>query len=198
MISSEDAKFALARQQVLDKIASGESPGYNVLYGGETFSGFADHPRKKIPLDDGNYSSAAGRYQFIAPTWDEQAKRLGLKDFSPANQDLAAWDLAARTYGNKTGRALLDDVWSGKVEWSALGDVWVSLQEEAEGPGPGALGESPGNSLGGQMSAPATPASPPLDLPAVLKLFENKFEFTPVDYDPFAVLDQMTGASDGK
>lgn len=67
---------------------------YNVLYGGGTFNSYADHPRRRIPINlpgyEGKYSSAAGAYQFIESTWDSLASRLGLPDFSPASQDAAA------------------------------------------------------------------------------------------------------------
>lgn len=35
-------------------------------------------------------SSASGRYQFIMPTWKIEVEELGLRDFSPRSQDLAA------------------------------------------------------------------------------------------------------------
>lgn len=35
-------------------------------------------------------SSASGRYQFIMPTWEIEVQELGLRDFSPLSQDLAA------------------------------------------------------------------------------------------------------------
>lgn len=88
----------------LDQIASGESDGsYNEEWGGSHFSSYADHPRKEFDVGNGTETSAAGRYQFEKATWDDVAGKLGLKDFSPKNQDIAAWYLAKRDYSNKTG-----------------------------------------------------------------------------------------------
>lgn len=122
---------------LLDTIASTESAGrYNVRYGGasdKTFQSFADHPRVAEAItsgpDVGKTSSAAGRYQFIAPTWDAQAKKLGLTDFSPANQDAAAWDLAQTEYKAKTGKDLLTTLKSGNTAdvLPALSGQWPSL-----------------------------------------------------------------------
>ena len=94
------------------------------------------HPRVAEPItsgpDVGKTSSAAGRYQFIGTTWDDQAKKLGLKDFSPANQDTAAWNLAQEEYKAKTGKDLLTVLKSG--DQAAISDVpsqlsgqWSSL-----------------------------------------------------------------------
>jgi muramidase (phage lysozyme) len=118
---------------VLDYIAKSESPGYNYMYGGGRFEELNDHPRRNIPIQSGpnvgRTSSAAGRYQFLQGTWDEQAKKLGLTDFSPESQDAAAWDLASTTYRTKTGRDLLTDVKAGNTRdiGPALSGVWTSL-----------------------------------------------------------------------
>ena len=119
---------------LLDTIAKTESAGrYNVRYGDKTFQDFADHPRMPEPItsgpDVGKTSSAAGRYQFIAPTWDAQKTKLGLKDFSPENQDAAAWDLAQTTYKQKTGKDLLTTLKSGDTAdvLPALAGQWSSL-----------------------------------------------------------------------
>jgi muramidase (phage lysozyme) len=122
---------------LLNTIASTESAGrYNVRYGGngdKTFQGFEDHPRIAEPItsgpDVGKTSTAAGRYQFIAPTWDAQAQKLGLKDFSPANQDTAAWDLAQTEYRSKTGKDLLTTLKSGQTAdvLPSLSGQWASL-----------------------------------------------------------------------
>jgi len=72
----------------------GSDDGYNVLFGKGLFEGYADHPRKKVTkLSNGKpiTSTAAGRYQFLAGTWDELVKRYGFKGrFTPEAQDLAA------------------------------------------------------------------------------------------------------------
>lgn len=146
---------------LLDHIAATESAGrYDVRYGGngdKTFQGFADHPRVAEPItsgpDVGKTSTAAGRYQFLGSTWDQQAKKLGLKDFSPANQDAAAWDLAQTEYKAKTGKDLLTVLRSG--DQAAIADVprqlsgqWSSL--------PG--GRQPAG--GGRALAPAANGGP--------------------------------------
>jgi muramidase (phage lysozyme) len=122
---------------LLNTIAATESAGrYNVRYGGntpKTFQDYGDHPRVAEPItsgpDVGKSSSAAGRYQFVAPTWDAQKAKLGLKDFSPENQDLAAWDLAQTEYKNKTGKDLLTTLKSGQTAdvLPTLSGQWSSL-----------------------------------------------------------------------
>ena len=70
-------------------------------------------------------------------TWNDIANRYGLKDFSPENQDKAAWYLAAETYGRTKGRSLSSDLASGdpKVLASvgkALAPIWTSLPSGIE------------------------------------------------------------------
>jgi len=72
----------------------GSDNGYNVLYGGSLFKGYADHPRQMITLPINGKpvtSSAAGRYQILSRYWDHYRKELNLKGgFTPENQDKIA------------------------------------------------------------------------------------------------------------
>lgn len=162
--SDEQIKTAL-----LTSIAGTESPGYDVLYGGGKFADYSKHPNQAIPItsgpNKGKTSSAAGRYQFINPTWEAQATKLGLKDFSPASQDAAAWDLAETTYKEATkGGSLMEALQSGdpgRINAAAkiLSSQWTSLPggiEQAGGYGTGTFAEAFNKALGGS-TASATP-----------------------------------------
>lgn len=107
---------------------------YRVCYGyAHEIQSFADHPAitgewrgESIaslgPQYVGKISTAAGRYQIIRPTWRVCKAALGLTDFSPRSQDLAALYLVKK-------RGALPDVESGDVvtaiakcrnEWASL------------------------------------------------------------------------------
>ncbi|WP_028693960.1 glycoside hydrolase family 24 protein [Pseudomonas cremoricolorata] len=66
--------------------------GYNVIVGGRLFTDYSQHPRIKVWLPKyAIHSTAAGRYQFLARTWDAIVKNYGFKGrFIPEAQDLAA------------------------------------------------------------------------------------------------------------
>lgn len=126
----------------LNTLAGPESGGrYNVIYGGGTFDDYSHHPNQAVRIQTGpnagRTSSAAGKYQFLGSTWDQQAKELGLTDFSPVNQDKAAWNLAAETYKAKTGQDLGTVLQSGDPAQIAtvgkvLSPVWTSLPSGIE------------------------------------------------------------------
>lgn len=95
--------------------------GYSRLFGGSQFSGFADHPRTPVKWNK-KFTTAAGAYQFLSSTWDETRKAMGLGDFSPQNQDVAA-------LGRIAYRGALGDVIAGNFE-SAIrkcASEWASL-----------------------------------------------------------------------
>lgn len=125
--------LGLSRQpnmrKFLDMLSASEGTtkhGYFTMFGGTRLNSLRDHPRYTVPFTqkDGkkNASSAAGRYQFVQKTWTGVANALGLKDFSPRSQEIAAVYLIKR-------RGALKDVLQGN--WDAAikktGKEWASL-----------------------------------------------------------------------
>ena len=100
--------------------------GYHTAFGGGRLASLADHPRylKSFRQTDGkvNKTSAAGRYQFLKGTWDGLARRYGLTDFGPRNQDLGAVALLAQ---NGALPYVLKGDWNNAVAKS--GRTWASL-----------------------------------------------------------------------
>lgn len=100
--------------------------GYIEARGGPTFLSYAVHPnlRSSFRQTDGTvgYTTAAGAYQIIYPTWQLLQARLGLPDFSPPSQDAAAIELVG-------SRGALPDIAQGRLG-AALAKcwpVWASL-----------------------------------------------------------------------
>lgn len=79
--------------------AEGVKWGYNTLFGNQKIDNLSAHPniKKQFKQTDGktNYTTAAGRYQFLKGTWDGLARQHGLNDFSPRSQDIGAIALLA-------------------------------------------------------------------------------------------------------
>lgn len=110
----------------LDALAVGESAGrYDVLYGGGRFASFDAFPQ----WAGKDNSHAAGRYQFEPRTWAWVASVLGLKSFTPAEQDQGAWWLAVTNYKSRTHRDLETDLRAGTYQFvaPALQPTWTSL-----------------------------------------------------------------------
>lgn len=131
--SPDPTQDSIGRDRVkafLDTIAAAEgtaSPdGYRTQYTGTKFVSFQDHPRemrcgrrygKKLCSD------AAGRYQFLSTTWDRFAKKFGVRDFSPENQDLMAIELIRE-------KGALEDIEAGRLEPAVrkLAYIWPSFR----------------------------------------------------------------------
>jgi muramidase (phage lysozyme) len=101
--------------------AEGTDDRYDISYTGPSFPSFTDHPRKLFTAN-GVSSDAAGRYQFLSPTWDSLKAKLNLPDFSPASQDKAAIQLMkdAGCYGAAVRgdvQSFADRCWS---QWASL------------------------------------------------------------------------------
>jgi len=128
---SEMAKVTAAHvanknvQAFLRVIRKGEGTsdqaGYSRLFGGATFSSYADHPRRLI-VKGAYRSTAAGAYQALESTWDETRRVMGLPDFSPASQDRFA-------VGRIAARGALADVMAGRFEEAIrkCAKEWASL-----------------------------------------------------------------------
>ncbi len=106
---------------MLDLIAWAEGADYDVSYTGQKFTSFTDHPRA-LYTANGISSDAAGRYQFLSPTWDKLKAKLKLKDFSPQSQDKAAIELMKQCHGYGYAvrgdvRGFADRCWT---QWASL------------------------------------------------------------------------------
>lgn len=99
---------------------------YTVGYGYAPIRDLSWHPgvSHAFSTNSGRKSrtTAAGAYQFLSRTWNGVAKSLGLKDFSPKNQDIAALALIDRRNG-------LQSLLAGDVRGfvNAVGKEWASL-----------------------------------------------------------------------
>lgn len=111
---------------LISKAEGTDRYGHATAFGGGMLDNLSDHPRKLYDFTqtDGkaNKTSAAGKYQFLQPTWDDVSKQLGLQDFSPESQDLAAVELLRRN-------GALEDVLKGDYHAAAKksGGTWASL-----------------------------------------------------------------------
>lgn len=144
--------LAPAQRGLLNAITAFESPGgsYTSRFNGRgapaaSFDSFADHPRIFAPTGrtkaDGTpeVSSAAGRYQFTATTWDNTMRTMRAAGyemdgtFSPVNQDRAAIFLAEQDFKQRTGLDLNTIINSGdreqlRVVFEMLALTWEGLQ----------------------------------------------------------------------
>ena len=121
VVSTASTDMPAHQRAFLDTIAMGnatsggnywESPDYNTIVGGKKFENYGDHPR----VFGTPNCTAAGRYQFTKTTWDDVVSRYNkanpndnIKDFSPQNQDKAAYFLARADYARRTGGRNLDE-----------------------------------------------------------------------------------------
>jgi lysozyme len=67
-------------------------PKPNQLVGYKSFDDLSDHPNQRVRFGKAKnqVSTAAGSYQILKRSWDEQKQKLGLEDFSLENQQRAA------------------------------------------------------------------------------------------------------------
>lgn len=100
-----------------------DEAGYRRLVSGGEFDDFGKHPRKRVWIPRYRvWSTAAGAYQIIAPTWDSLVRQWGFENFGPTVQDLAAVALIK-------GRGALPDVVEGRLREAVrkCAKEWASL-----------------------------------------------------------------------
>lgn len=156
IVKSEDKKVPGSTldkniKAFLDTIAKSEGTidlgdnGYNVMVTGKIMKDYKNHPfthnDKALHVRGSLYSSASGRYQIMRDNWygaKGQPKtglqyQLGLNDFSPRNQDVAAIALLKR-------RKAYDLILKGKIntafrtttlrlEWASFPGAGYNQQE---------------------------------------------------------------------
>jgi lysozyme len=122
---------------------------YEIFYGGTRFADLSDHPvitgeLAPVPLPEAMcraaglkspcYSTAAGAYQFIRPTWQRLRNKLGLDDFGFASQDQAALELLRET-------GVIDLIEEGEIENAIrmASKIWASLPGNAYQQNPKAM-----------------------------------------------------------
>ena len=131
--------MSIKLQAILDTIAwaegtikYGQFDGYNVLFGGKTFNDNFDHPWNIYPQpekfyfnDNGvqNWSTAAGRYQFLQKTWNQISSDNLLRSFNESNQDIGAILLAI------SKQNFLESLETEDYEKSfdSIKEIWASL-----------------------------------------------------------------------
>lgn len=116
-------------------IVRSSDDGYNVLFGGELFHSYTDHPRKLITLPINGRpvaSTAAGGYQLLSRYWDAYRKSLNLTGgFTPENQDRV-------TIQQIRERRALDDIKAGRIAEAIAkcSNIWASFPGNNYGQNP--------------------------------------------------------------
>lgn len=112
---------------LLDVIAFAEGAEYNTMVRGKgsvPITDFSKHPNILVEVTPKLSSTAAGRYQFLYRTWSD----LGMKDFTPHSQDVAAVKLLQR-------RNMILPLFNGNIEQAILNgnEEWASLPNSPYG-----------------------------------------------------------------
>lgn len=100
-----------------------DDKGYFRIVGGANFYDTSKHPNVRVWIPRYKvWSTAAGAYQIINPTWKGLVRQYKFPDFSPDTQDMAAVALII-------GRRAIDDIIAGRfteavqkcsAEWASL------------------------------------------------------------------------------
>jgi len=113
----------------LDMTSAAEGADYDTLVNRGSFNhaitDLSQHPNINV-----HGSTAAGRYQFLYSTWAGLQSQLGLPDFSPGSQDIAAVELMREC--GALNKVLNDDL-QGAIY--AANRIWASFPGSPYGQG---------------------------------------------------------------
>lgn len=135
-IALQDANVGAFLHAIRLGEGTADEGGYWRIVGGGTFADAptVQHPCVRVWIERyGVYSTAAGAYQIIKPTWYSLQRQYGFEDFNPESQDEAAVALIA-------GRGALEDVKEGRfaeavrkcsAEWASLPGSTAGQRKEA-------------------------------------------------------------------
>ncbi len=122
-----------AKSEIGTALLAASDDGYNVIVGSTPqrpilCNSYADHPRLLLVLNTGLKSTAAGRYQYLAHTWDALKESLFLPDFSPLSQDAACIELLREC-------GALDKINAGGIPDAirAASHIWASFPSAGYG-----------------------------------------------------------------
>jgi muramidase (phage lysozyme) len=138
---TEGDPYIRALMRTISASESNDMKPYSLLYGGQYFSDWSQHPNQCIVIqagpNNGNCTTAAGRYQFITSTWEEKARLYHPApegwlfwqhySFDPISQDRVVyrWLSDSEAWGVNIPKLLkegqLDEV------LSRLSGTWTSL-----------------------------------------------------------------------
>jgi muramidase (phage lysozyme) len=177
-------------QALLSTISSGESGGrydiinYKAPGGGGRPSYFQG---TRHPFEGRFGNTASGRYQFLWSTWEKEAKAMGIdpREFTPENQDRAAWSHAQRIYRQKTRRNLAEDMKNPEMHgyissvlrptWHGIGGGGQMTRELAKASGAGGAGAggsiTAATGVPGGAAVPSTPSGGGLSRTEMSALF---------------------------
>lgn len=122
-MSNRDAFLTMIAHSEGTNLIPDSDDGYRALVGGGTFASYAGHPRKMVWISRLNlWSSAAGRYQILARTFDAYKQTLGLTSFDPVSQD----SIAAQMIKERGALPLID---AGNIQdaIAKVANIWASL-----------------------------------------------------------------------
>jgi muramidase (phage lysozyme) len=78
LVMTDGDPYVRALMRTISASESNDLEPYRLLYGGQVFSDWSRHPDQCIVIqsgpNQGNCTTAAGRYQFITTTWEEKAR----------------------------------------------------------------------------------------------------------------------------